>query len=738
MDMKGDDMPHRAFLFLLLTLTFPCTGQLVSAIRTDTPPVIDGLFEEAWETAIVIAEPFIQHRPDCGLPMTEPTEVALLYDDDHLYIAFRMHDSHPEEFTRFIAPRDQDFSTEWIGGIWLDTFNDDNNAYFFFTSVDNVQQDGRLCQIGGWDINWDAVWESATTTSDSGWAAEFAIPFSSLRYSGDPEQVWGVNFKRTITRTNESAFLFRMADNGSVRIEDFGELVGLSDLPDRRLLEFRPYGAARLDYLPESDEEWAPWGSAGADFRMGISSSAVLDLTINPDFGQIEADPDRVNLSHWESFLREKRPFFLEGSDLFDMPFSLFYSRRIGSVASNGDIIPILGGAKLTGAAGGFRFGALEAYTGRITENDVMLEPAANFAVVRVLREFGEGTYFGGSMTSTDIPGQMGEEYLYGRSAAVDGQLTLGGAHTIRGSLAGTWNSWMPRWSRNAAYRGSYSYSDERLACSAGFSFREEDFDANLIGYTSSTGDVNTWVSSGLFHPFTGSDVLQHGWLNLNGYYDRVPGGDITSRGVHLNTGVVFTNRYHVDANISLSGSHRDRYEGPSGTTYDGGTNFSFSCSSDSRRKLYAYLWGGFGDYREGGSWDVGTWLNLKPVPQLSLGVDLDWSATSDARRFNWSADSWDARSTDWRSLQLSGSYMMGNGLSLTLTSQLSRFESEYALTGRTLSTQQWMNLLLGWSFRPGSMFYFMAGEHAEPDETGELGDPGLTLFTKITWLIPV
>jgi len=167
----------------LLLITFSSSGfcQSVTVTWTDTPPVVDGLLGEAeWADSEPLVEPFIQQRPDCGEHMTEPTEVRLLYDDACIYIGFTMHDEHPEEFTRMIAPRDEDFSSEWIG-IWLDTYNDDNNAYYFFVCVDNVQQDGRLCEVSGWDNDWDAVWNSATSISDSGWTAEFAIPLSALR-----------------------------------------------------------------------------------------------------------------------------------------------------------------------------------------------------------------------------------------------------------------------------------------------------------------------------------------------------------------------------------------------------------------------------------------------------------------------------------------------------------------------------------------------------------------------------
>ena len=728
------------FLIILLFITGAGYSQVtVQAARIDVAPEIDGILDEdIWEHAIPVNEDFIQHRPDCGESMSEHTEIRLLYDDRALYVAFIMNDCHPEEFTRSVTPRDYDSSSEWIG-IWLDTFNDDNNAYFFFTNIENVQQDGRLCEVGGWDMNWDAVWESATASSDSGWTAEYAIPFAALRYSDDTEQVWGVNFKRTMTRTNESAFLFRMGDNGRVNINDFGEMHGLNDLPGAGQIEFRPYVAGKIRYIPDSEDEWDPWGNTGIDCKLRISSNASIDLTVNPDFGQIEADADEANLSHWETFLREKRPFFLEGADLFDLPFSLFYSRRIGGVAPNGEIIPILGGAKLTGTANGFRFGLLEAYTSRISETGEMLEPSTNYFVTRVLREFGEGTYIGASVTSTDIPQQDDQDYSYGRSGALDAQIRIKGTHTLSGAIAGTWNSWAAEWSDNLAYRGWYTYRGDRLDCSAGFSYREDSFNANMIGYTTSTGDMNSWAEVGLFHPFSGNRTLQHAWMNLYGHYDQTPDGEITSRGIYLNSGVTFRNRYHIDGNIGYKGSRFDKYEGPDGAEYDHGMSWGFSCSTDSREAFYFFLWGNGGAYRNGTSRSFGTWLNLKPAPHVSIGADIDWNATSDALRYNWNSDAWDTRDTDWKSLELSCSYMFNTDLSLSLVSQISRFESDYGLSETTESNDHWMNILLSWQFKPGSMFYFMAGENADPDEiTGEYGEPDFTVFSKLTWFLPI
>ncbi|OPL18298.1 MAG: hypothetical protein AVO35_05470 [Candidatus Aegiribacteria sp. MLS_C] len=728
-------MPELSAVLLILSV---CSAtEAVTALRTEEAPRIDGIADEpVWETAEPLRANFVQHRPDCGEPMSEETVIRVLFDDRCLYFSFIMKDSLPEAFVRMVAPRDHDFASEWIG-VWLDTYNDDNNAYFFYVSVDNVQQDGRLSEVGGWDQNWDGVWRSATSVSDSGWSAELAIPFSDLRYSGTDEQEWGVNFQRNTTRTSESGFLFRMQDDGDVRIEDFGELRGLEELPASRSLQLRPYGVGRMNYDSGTDESLDTWVSAGMDTRVGLSSQLILDLTVNPDFGQVEADPDQVNLSHWETYLSEKRPFFLEGSDMFAMPFNLFYSRRIGSVAQNGDLIPILGGAKLTGTAGGFRIGFLEAVTGRIRDGDETLAGTTSYSAGRVIREFGEGTYLGLSGTSTDIPSQGGEECSYGRAAALDGQITLLDDHTLNASMGGTWNSTDIRWKDNLSYRGWYSYYDGRLDISCGFHRTQENFDANLIGYTSSTGDLETWADVELHQPATGSSVFQHYWAGITAWYDRVPGGPVTSRGISLNSGTVFRNRYHIALDIGWDGDWTDRYEGPQGTAYNGGMNYGFSCSSDYRKPLHGDLWGGLNNYCDGWNRYLGSWVRYRPFPCFSIDADLDWSTTDNARKYDWSGNQWGTRNTDWRSVEIGGNFMFSNDLGLRLTSQLSRFSDEWNSEDRSREYSHWMNVLLSWRFTPGSMYYLMVGESADPDETtGEYGDPEFILYSKVTWLI--
>jgi hypothetical protein len=387
----------------------------------------------------------------------------------------------------------------------------------------------------------------------------------------------------------------------------------------------------------------------------------------------------------------------------------------------------------------GFRIGFLNAYTGSVKDDGSTLVNPTNYAAGRIVREFGEGTYIGFSGTSTDIPRYDGSEYVYGRSGAVDAQVSFLENHRISSAIAGTWNSRDDQWKDNFAYRANYNYDSDRFDISGGSSFREENFDANMTGYTSSTGDVNTWINTGLYHPFSNSNVFQH-WVGyLNAWLSRAPGGPVTGRGIHLNSGLSFRNRYYISANLGFKGSWTDRYEGPDGTEYDGGLDMGFSCSTDPRKQLCGYIWGGRNSYCEGKSNYTGTSITFKPFTNISFDADLEWSWTSNARKYNWNFDEWDQRDTDWRSLELSTNWMFSNYFSLRLTSQVSRFSTEWNLGDSSRDLSHWMNVLLSWQFRPGSMFYFMIGENADPDEiTGEFGKSEFTVFTKLTWFLPV
>jgi len=723
---------------LLFVLTYPCFAtEPVAAVRVYDPPAVNGALDDpAWDLAVATESMFVQTQPNFGEPMSEETEIRVVYDDKFIYFAFIMHDGHPEDFLRMVAPRDTRFSSEWVG-LWLDTFNDDNNAYFFYVNVDNVQRDGRLSEVGGWDENWDGIWESATAVTDSGWIAELAIPFSDLRYAKREKQTWGMNVNRTITRTNEKGYLYPMENSFNVDMEKFGDLVGLENLPQSGNTRFWAYGAGRLRYMPGNKDEYDPWANSGLDARLSLSSQMALDLTVNPDFGQVESDPDQVNLSHWETYLSEKRAFFLEGSDMFNMPFNLFYSRRIGSVAPNGELIPILGGAKLTGLAGGFRVGFMDAFTGKVREGDSVIVRHTNYTAGRLVREFGSGTYLGACLTSADIPAEDSLPYVYGRAGALDGRLHFLDFHSLSASVAGTWNSTDTVWEKNVSYNGEYDFNTDKLGFECGFERSGENFDANMMGYTSATGFLKTWTEAGYFYRTGNSPIFRgfNGNLDLN--YTEIPGGPVTNRSASLSLGAMLRNMYNAGITFIYKGSHTDVYEGPEGMHYEGGPGFLLRCFTDHRKPLYGNIRFFRLPYCEGTNVKIGTEIGYKPFPNISTGLSLDWNTTENAKKYNRAGGEWGYRDTDWRSVTLKAGMMFTNELGLRVSSQLSRFEFAWDSGNTARRINHRFNALLTWRFRPGSTFYFMLGENADPDpKTGDPGEPEFTAFAKLSWLL--
>lgn len=719
-------------MHLLSVLLMLASAPQIRPAAVQRAPEIDGRLDDAvWQQAPVLRDSLVQHRPDCGSPMTEPTEVRMLACPEALCVGLRMHDSRPEEMVVAASPRDTDIATDWIG-VMLDTFHDRSNCYLFLVSVAGTQYDMRITEAGGYDRSWDAVWQSATSVDSLGWTAELRIPWTALRYAGAGEQTWGVNVKRTMSRTNESGFLYPMPDDGSIRVEDFG-VMQLPDVPLDLPRELTVYAAGRVRILPDA-EELDPWGDAGADLKVGLSPGTTLDMTLNPDFGQVEADPDEVNLSNWESFLQEKRPFFLEKSELFEMPFSMFYSRRIGAVAPNGEVIPILGGARLTGDRGGIRYGVMSAVTGRVREAGRLQEPAASYLAARLLRETSGESSLGLSMTSVDVPGQDSLDYDYQRVAAVDGALELPADHVIHADVAGSWTSDGPR-SRNGAYRTYAARIDDRFDYGGGAAYLQEDFDANMAGYTTETGTVEKWARCGFYLPLEHSR-LQNAWGNLYLSHDATPEGVVTWQAVNPSLGVNLRNRWHVSTWAELSGDYTDRYEGPDGLEYEGGLQGGVSASTDSRRPVYLYAGGWGGRYRGGTREGYNGYVAVKPVSTVRVELNLDWDRTFSTRRWDWETEGARTRHTDWRSARMTMYWVAGPDISLRLNGQLSRFRRCWLGSAESAAGDGWANMLLTWRFRPGSTLYLLAGQEAGMPEPGTYTRPTTTFFAKVSYLL--
>ncbi len=416
---------------------------------TGDRPSIDGTLDDALWQAAPAGTDFIQKRPHPGQPSSQKTEVRIAYDPDAIYVGVRMYDTAPDSIVAQLARRDQGIYSDWIF-ICLDSYYDRRTGFVFGVNPRGVKMDLLLYEDTREDGGWDAVWDVATRQDSAGWTAEFRIPVSQLRYStqasNNDDVVWGLNVLRKIARYEEEAFWSPVRSDQNALVSVFGDLVGLRGIAQTRRLEVVPYSMSRLIRAPgdaanpfyRSNESSV---GAGADIKLGITSALTLTATINPDFGQVEADPSVVNLTAYETFFPEKRPFFVEGFDIFRAGIgvgdgdsgneSLFYSRRIGRAPQGSapdaaeyvdmpQAATILGAAKLSGKTrSGWSIGALSALTAQETANfvdeggqrdEVVVEPRTHYGVARIIKDFGNGeSAIGGTFTTVnrDLPAEL-------------------------------------------------------------------------------------------------------------------------------------------------------------------------------------------------------------------------------------------------------------------------------------------------------------------------------------------
>jgi uncharacterized protein DUF5916/cellulose/xylan binding protein with CBM9 domain len=399
----------------------------VRAARTAEAPLIDGrLIDECW----ALAEPnsdFTQLDPDEGTPPTERSEIRILYDDDALYVAARLFDSQPDLIGRRLSSRDGERDADRIT-VYLDSMHDRLTGAAFIVTASNVQGDAVIFNDTFQDAAWDAVWQSDVSVDEGGWSVEMRIPLSQLRFLSSDKQTWGINVERFIRRKNETVWLEMVPKNETGLASRMGDLTGLDGLSPPPHIELLPYAAARAEFIAPSaagdpfNDGARLFGAAGMDVKWGVTSNLTATATVNPDFGQVEVDPAVVNLTAFETFFQEKRPFFLEGAQIFSnfgqggsnsfWGFNLsdptiFYSRRIGrapQIEPEGDFLDtpatttIFGAAKLTGkTAGGWSIGLLDAVTGHEFARTRVggftrradVEPLTNYTVARVQRELG-------------------------------------------------------------------------------------------------------------------------------------------------------------------------------------------------------------------------------------------------------------------------------------------------------------------------------------------------------------
>jgi hypothetical protein len=385
----------------------------VRATRASEPPVLDGSDEDAvWRSAPAI-DRFLQAKPREGAPARFSTLARVVYDPGHLYVFIRAFDPHPDSIVSLLSRRDEQTASDEII-LMLDSFHDRRTGYEFVVSPAGVKTDYAIYNDGTEDLAWDAVWDVATRIDSLGWTAEYRIPLSQLHYSAKRSVSFGLLIWRVIQRHGETVTwpLYRPSRSGLT--SQFGELTGLEGLASPGNAELTPYVLTKNVQGPAAegyprDQEL----TVGGDLKYRLAPNVILNATVNPDFGQVEADPSELNLGAFETFFEERRPFFVEGKGLFtftvncvvvvdcDTGEGLFYSRRIGRApqladtygdASSPAATRILGAAKVTGRLpGGFSLGVLDAVTDDVTGPAGTLEPTTNYAVARGNQDFAGG-----------------------------------------------------------------------------------------------------------------------------------------------------------------------------------------------------------------------------------------------------------------------------------------------------------------------------------------------------------
>ncbi len=662
----------------------------------DGCPDIDGkLDDRCWEREECGTD-LTQWRPDEGEAPSQQTAFKVLYDDQHLYLAYRAFDSEPEKIVQRLARRD------WFPGDWvevnIDSYNDHRTAYSFTASVSGVRGDEFISNDGdNWDGSWDPVWDFKAAMDSEGWTAEIRIPLSQLRYQSSAEQTWGLQVQRRVFREEERSLWQAKKQTDSGWVSRFGELRGLVDLPTQRRIELLPYSVSKFENFRAADGDPFSDGSDGAlslglDGKIGLSSNLTMDFTINPDFGQVEADPSQLNLSEFETFFSEKRPFFIEGSDILEYRVApaitggrntrdiLFHSRRIGRRPSwpwdttdypdhvdMPEASSILSAFKLTGKTpGGFSIGILESVTARELApsdyegeaQDVVVEPATNYFVGRLQRDFRHGdTRIGIMSTAVNRKAESGLEFMNRQAYAAgldfstrfwERKWNLAAnllASEIRGDSLAMANSQLssaryyqrpdndyeefdPDRRSLSGHAGSLRFgrggsTGMRFQTQVGW--RSPGFEINDLGYMREADIINQsiwagWSSSAPFSVFNRLGMNSNQWLDFDF------GGNVLRRMVNLNSNMEFRNNMNLGIGTTRSAEWVSNTALRGGPSYKNPGDYELNLwfNSDHRRRM-TYGFGGYLSQGDEDSHDVrNAWFNIGFRPSNALRVSMN------------------------------------------------------------------------------------------------------------------
>ncbi|MEP0986978.1 DUF5916 domain-containing protein [Ekhidna sp.] len=696
--MRSTGLLCFSFLFLCLfgfsQEELPPTKSYTTA-QIESPIILDGkLDDDAWNQ-VEWGGDFVGHRPEYNVEPTQETQFKILYDAKFLYVGIRAWDTEPEKIVRRMSRRDG-FDGDFVE-INIDSYNDKRTAFSFSASVSGVKGDEYVSNNGNdWDSTWDPIWYLRTSIDDQGWIAEFKIPLSQLRFANRENHTWGIQFTRRLFREEARSTWQPIDPNSPGWVHLFGELNGIKGIKSQKQLEIQPYVLASLEKYPKEEEN--PFKSEGKevnanlglDAKIGITSDITLDLTVNPDFGQVDADPSRVNLSAFQLFFRERRPFFLEGSNLLSFrtsggPNNLFYSRRIGGrphgYPENVQFMDypnntrILGAAKITGKnAKGFSWGVLESITNKERADvqyedgergEEIVEPYTNFLVGRVQQDIDGGKTVVGALATHvrrfDNRGN-GLEYLHDNafSAGVDldhnfkdrkygmeFKVMFSRVEGTQGAIFNTQTAserFFQRPDNNhkevdstrtslvgSAATFSFGKRSGNWRWSIGSNFRSPELVLNDAGFLRQTDDINNWIWT-QYRVNKVTNIFR--WQNYNFYaeYNNDFGGAITGQGMNFNMNWEFNNYWGFGQGVWVGGtrvSNADLRGGPS-IKYPGNVNYWYRIGTNSRKKVRLSFnnWFNWGNNDYSRSSGISVNVNIRPTDalQVSISPNINWN----------------------------------------------------------------------------------------------------------------
>ena len=557
----------------LTTAGFP----LARAFLVESAPEIDGdvLGEAIWDDIVPVTG-FLQNTPDEGQPASERTEVRIIYTEDTVYFGIVAYVSDPSTIIVSDSRRDSSLDDTDSFQIIIDTYLDKQNGFVFGTNPAGLEYDGQVTNEGqgsgrfgggggvrrsgsqqqrgsggGFNVNWDGVWQVGAEISEIGWTAEIAIPFRTLRYPSGDVQTWGLNFQRNIRSRNEQSYWAPLPRQFRLhRLSLAGELQGI-EVPPQRNLKLTPYVLGEA-LRRTDDTKTTALGDFGADLKYSITPSVTLDLTYNTDFAQVEVDDQQVNLDRFNLFFPEKRAFFLENAGLFSVgqpgQLEVFFSRRIG-IGESGGQIPILGGGRLSGKVGNnTNVGFLNIQTESVNATGT---PSNNFTVARVRQDFQNRSNVGAMFVNRGGIGNLAGERDYNRSYAVDGRWGIGQAGTVSGFAAQTDTPGLE--GDTHAFNMAANYDSERYQLRGGFTEVGPNFNPEVgfyarRGYRRSDASVRT-----TFRPENPLGILE--WFPHASHYTiwNFVTGQQETQYTHLDNGIEWRNGYQVSTGVNLT-----------------------------------------------------------------------------------------------------------------------------------------------------------------------------------------